>query len=45
MVVDNFVNALRVNADIFYTDKKMLFQRYSDMCGRGLSHTSPGLAF
>ena len=39
---------LRVDGDIFYTDKKMPFQKYRDTCGRGLisnSWLSVGILF
>ena len=34
---DIFENAPRVDAYIFYTDKKMRFRKYPDTCGRGLN--------
>ena len=36
---DLFENAPRVDADIFYTDKKDAFSNYPDTCGRGLIQT------
>ena len=33
---DIFENGPRVDADLFYTDKKDAFQKDPDTCGRGL---------
>ena len=34
---DIFESGPRVDADLFYTDKKMRFQKDPDMCERGLN--------
>ena len=41
---DIFENAPHMDADIFYTDKKMRFQKYPDTFGRDLDIESAHLS-